>query len=73
MLLAKRLYLLLTIPVIPAIMTGASYELAVFVLSRTHRYIAPETIRLVTAIEFCIFVFIAVLNVKGRWAAQKPK
>lgn len=70
MLVLKRILLLLMIPVVPAILAAASYWAAEFVLVRTHRFIAPETIRLVTIAEFCVFVFIAVLDAKARWAAR---
>lgn len=73
MLALKRIFLLLMIPVVPAILTVASYRAAEFVLARTHRFIAPETIRFVTIVEFCVFVFIAALDAKARWAVRPTK
>lgn len=70
MLIVKRLFILITMLVVPVLLTAASYKLAQFVLFKTHRYIDPETIQIVTIIEFAIFFFIALLDARERWAAH---
>jgi len=69
MLIVKRLLIVVMVLVLPAVLTGLSYEAAEFVLFKTNRYIDPETIRLVTMIEFAIFFFVALLDARARWAA----
>ena len=70
LLLLKRFLLLLMIAIVPTGLTAASYWGAQQLLAATHRVIAPETIRLVSMIEFAAFLFIAVLEAKARWAAR---
>jgi sterol desaturase/sphingolipid hydroxylase (fatty acid hydroxylase superfamily) len=70
MLVVKRLLIVVMVLVVPAVLTALSYEGAELVLLKTNRYIDPETIRLVTLVEFAIFFFIALLDARARWAAH---
>jgi len=70
MLIVKRLLIVVMVLVVPAVLTGLSYEAAEFVLFKTNRYIDPETVRLVTMIELAIFFFVALLDARARWAAD---
>lgn len=70
MLFVRRLLIVIMVLVVPAVLTWLSYEAAVFILLKTHRFIDPHILRLVTAIEFVVFFFIALLDARARWLAN---
>ena len=69
MLALKRLLLVIFVLAMPVILTGLLYLGTNALLAATNRVIDPEIIRYAAAIEFVVFFFIAVLEVKGRWSA----
>lgn len=69
MLALRRLLLVIFVLVVPPLLTGLLYLGTTALLAATNRVIDPEIIRYAAAIEFVVFFFIAVLEVKGRWSA----
>ncbi|HEY8696360.1 MAG TPA: hypothetical protein VIM02_01990 [Rhizomicrobium sp.] len=69
MLALRRLLLVIFVLVVPPLLTGLLYLATGALLAATNRVIDPEFIRYAAAIEFVVFFFIAVLEVKGRWSA----
>jgi hypothetical protein len=69
MLALRRLLLVIFVLVVPPLLTGLLYLGTGALLAATNRVIDPEFIRYAAAIEFVVFFFIAVLEVKGRWSA----
>ncbi len=73
MLYLKRFFLLIMVLVVPVALTAGSYVGAEYMLVETHRFIAPQTMRLVTIVEFAVFFFIAVLEARARWSAHPSR
>jgi hypothetical protein len=69
MLALKRLFLIIFVLVIPAVLTGLVYWGTNALLVATNRVIDPQIIHLTAALAFAAFFFIAILEVKDRWSA----
>jgi hypothetical protein len=69
MLALRRLLLVIFVLVVPPLLTRLLYLATNALLAATNRVIDPEFIRYAAAIEFVVFFFIAVLEVRGRWSA----
>ena len=70
MLALKRLLLVIFVLVTPVVLTAALYFGTNALLTATNRVIDPQIIRYAAIIEFVVFLFLALLEAKGRWSAD---
>ncbi len=63
----RRFLLVIFLVAGPLLMTAAMYIGSLFLLHATNRIINPQVLYDAAAIEFPIFLFVAVLEVKNRW------
>jgi len=73
MLFLRRTFLVLMVLIVPAFVTRLSYDGAVYMVARLHRYISPQTLHLAAIVEFAMLFFITVLEARARWTPLRAE
>jgi len=63
----KRLFLILILLGVPVLATAAIYRGTVYVLAATSRTIDPKLLIYAAVVEFAVFLWVAILEVRARW------
>ena len=71
MLALKRLWLVIFVLVVPAIVTGLLYWGTQTLLAATNRVIDPTELYWISGIEFAVLFLVAALDAKGRWSESE--
>jgi hypothetical protein len=65
--------LVIFVLIVPPLLTGLLYWGTNALLAATNRVIDPQILEAAAAVEFIVFLLVAILEAKDRWSPRTPE